>query len=85
MEARIFKVNASFAAETMGKKGCNEVWTGQKLLHCMKRGTQKDKYLKNSSSGVAMRSCDDAFLKIEQHFPVIAEIAGYVCFLNKRL
>ena len=33
-----------------GQKQCFQVWTGQKLLYCMKRGTQKGKYLKNWSS-----------------------------------
>jgi len=32
------------------------------VKNCYKRGTQKGKYLKNCSSGVAMRSCDDVFL-----------------------
>jgi len=47
LEARMFKIVASFAAETMGKKGCYQMWTDQKLLHCMMRDTQKGKYLKN--------------------------------------
>jgi len=47
LEARMFKIIASFAAENMGKKGCFQVWTGHKLLYCMKSGTQKGKYLRN--------------------------------------
>jgi len=47
LEARIFKIVASFTAENMDKKRCFQVWTGQKLLYCKKRGTQKGKYLKN--------------------------------------
>jgi len=47
LEARIFKIVASFSAENTGKKGCYQVWTDKKLLHCMMRSTQKGKYLKN--------------------------------------
>jgi len=47
LETRMFKIIASFTAENMGKERCFQVWTGQKLLYCMKRGTQKGKYLKN--------------------------------------
>jgi len=41
----MFKTIASFAAENMGKKGV--ISTGEKLLHCMKGGTHKSKYLRN--------------------------------------
>jgi len=37
----MFKIFASFAAENMGKKGYYQVWAGQKVLHCMKSGTQQ--------------------------------------------
>ena len=50
LEARTFKIITSFAAENMGKKGCYQVLSVQKLLHCMQRGTYKGKYLKNWSS-----------------------------------
>jgi len=41
LEARMFKIIASLAAEDMGKKWSYQMRTGQKLLYCMKRGTQK--------------------------------------------
>jgi len=47
LEATMFKIIAKFATENMGTKVCFQVWTRQKFLYCMKRGTQKDKYLKN--------------------------------------
>jgi len=50
LEARMFKTITSFAAENMGNKGGYQVWTGQQLLYCMKRGTQKGNYLRNWSS-----------------------------------
>ena len=41
LEARKFEIMASFFCWKYEKKGCCQVWTGQKLLFCMKRGTQK--------------------------------------------
>jgi len=41
----MFNIVASFSAVNMGKKAYYQVWTN--LLHCMMRGTQKGKYLKN--------------------------------------
>jgi len=45
LEARMFKIIARFLLKILGKRGGYQVWIGQKLLYCMKRGTQKGKYL----------------------------------------
>jgi len=47
LEARMFKIIASFAAENMDKKRGYQVLTDQKILYCMKRSTQEGKYLTN--------------------------------------
>jgi len=41
LEARMFKIIASFAAENMDKKRGYQVLTDQKILYCMKRVLRK--------------------------------------------
>ena len=61
--------------KTSAKRG-NQLWRGQKLLHCMKKGIQKSKYPKNWSSARLQSISQLSNLRRMLVFRTWAEVVG---------
>jgi len=91
LEARMFKIIASFAAESTRKKGCYQVWTGQKLLYCMKRGYSErqisDKKQGNQALGPNHKSqfLTEVFIRNYVKIRVFECLIGFLAFLILKL